>query len=212
MIFQKLHTTFGLLLTIPALAAGCGDSESASTTGGGGSGAGSSTTGAGGTGGAGGSPLDAFYGCVEEDFAEAKPLSGPNFDASQGGFLMEPSQSTFVVHTTQIYTKPDGEQDFLMLSGAIIATLADTPGLVAWTVGNDEGCGVSRTMGIWESDEALYTFVASEAHAAAMAQTTALSFTGRTMHFEVTKEEAEALTWDVVRERLEEVEPSPIYQ
>lgn len=208
------HAALFTLLLTASIAPGCGDSESSSSTGGsGGTGgaASSSTTGGSGGTGAGGASVEAFYACEELEFAEARPLSGMNFDASEGGFLTEPTQSTFVAHTTQIYMKPEGEAEFLMLSGQLFGVLGDTPGLVAWTVGTDEGCGVARTMGIWESEEALYAFVASDLHAQAMSRTTALSFTGRTMHFDVTKEEAEALTWDVMREKLEDVEPSPLY-
>ncbi len=205
---------FSALVALGSAVTACGDSESSSSSGGsGGSGGSSSSSNSGGSGGAGagGASVDAFYACVEQEFSEARPLSGTNFDVTEGGFLMEPAQSTFVAHTTQIYMKPEGETEFFALSGQIFGVLGETPGLVAWTVGTDDGCGVARTMGIWDSEEALYTFVASDIHAEAMARTTAITFTGRTTHFDVTKEEAEALTWDVMRERLEDVEPSPLY-
>ncbi len=190
------------------------DSDSNATSGGGGQGGdtSSSSSSSAGGGGSGGAGVESFYSCVEDDYAEARPLSGANFDVTQGGFLMEPAQSTFVAHTTQIYVRPDGEDEFFQRSGELFGVLAETPGLVAWTVGTSETCGVARTMGIWESEEALYAFVAGDVHAQAMARTTALSFTGKTTHFDVSKEEAEALSWDGMRAELEGIDPSPLYR
>jgi heme-degrading monooxygenase HmoA len=197
--------TIFLLATLPFLLLACDDASSDDEGGGG-------TTS--GTGGDGGEPADveAFYACEEVEFGEARPLSGTNFDVDQGGFLTEPTQETFVVHATQIYVKPEQSDRFFELTGPMFATLPEFAGNVAWTVGGDDSCLVSRTMGIWESEEALYAFVGSPEHAAAMAETTALSYTGRTTHWTVTKEQAEALTWDVARAKLEEIDPSALYE
>ncbi len=195
-----------LLAILPSLLLACDDASSDGEGGGGG--------GAAGTGGSGGEPADveAFYACEEVEFGAARPLSGATFDIDQGGFLTEPTQETFVVHATQIYVKPEQSDRFFQLTGPMFATLPEFPGNVAWTVGGDDSCLVSRTMGIWESEEALYAFVGSPEHAAAMAETTALSYTGRTTHWTVTKEEAEALSWDVARAKLDAIEPSALYE
>ncbi len=206
MIQRSLHLFTGLCLVLAA----CSDSDSSTGTGG--------TAGAGGTGGTGaaggggGSQYAALYDCEETAFAEAKPLSGPNFDLSMGGFLTEPATDTFVVHATQIYFTEEQYDPFYAMAGKVIGELASTEGLIAWTVGGDDACGVARTMGLWESEEALYKFIATGAHAEAMAKTTELSLTGRTTHFTVSKEEAEALSWDVARQKLEAIEPSAVYE
>jgi hypothetical protein len=205
MINRSLFLFAGLLVSLAA----CSDSDSSTSSGGTG---GAGGTGAGAAGGGGGSQYAALYDCEEAAFGEAKPLSGPNFDLSMGGFLTEPTSDTFVVHATQIYFTEEQYDPFFAMAGKVIGELANTEGLIAWTVGSDDTCGVARTMGLWESEEALYKFIATGAHAEAMAKTTELSITGRTTHFTVTKEEAEALSWDVARQKLEAIEPSAVYE
>lgn len=199
--------TFLLLATLPFFLLACDDA----------SGDGDSSEGGAptsGTGGNGGEPIDveALYACEEVEFGASRPLAGANFDVDQGGFLVEPTQQTFVAHATQIYVRPEQSDRFFELTGPMFATLPTFPGNVAYTVGGDDSCLVSRTMGLWESEEALYAFVGSPEHAAAMAETTTLSYTGRTTHWTVTKEEAEALTWDVARAKLAEIDPSALYE
>jgi quinol monooxygenase YgiN len=140
----------------------------------------------------------------------ASPLAGPRFDAGNGGIQGE-LQPGYVLHTTQIYIKPESAQTFVELAGQVSAEAQKIDGLVAYSVGSDSGCGVARTMGIWTSEEAMYQLVTSEAHGKAMAMTTALSYTGRVTHWTATAEEANAYTWDVARARLEGVEPSAVY-
>jgi heme-degrading monooxygenase HmoA len=181
------------------MTAACGDS-------GGDGDDGSVASGAGGAGGS--APADPYaemYECEEVMFGEAKPLSGPGYDP-ETGFVGTP-QATYVIHTTQIYTRPEQESEFMSTAGKVIAQLGSTEGLVAFTLGGDDGCGVSRTMGVWTSEEALYAFVQSGAHLEAMSKTGQLSYTGKTTHWDATPEEVEALTWDVARAKLEDIDP-----
>jgi len=150
-----------------------------------------------------------FYACEELAFGPA-PLAGPGWDADKGGIQGE-LQPGYVLHTTQIYIKPEGAQEFLELAQAISAEAAKTEGLIAFSVGSDMGCGVARTMGIWANEEAMYKLVASEVHTTAMGRTTALSYTGKTTHWAATVEEANAYSWEVARAKLVGVEPSPFY-
>lgn len=150
-----------------------------------------------------------LYGCAEQAFG-ASPLAGPGYDAANGG-IQGALQGEYVLHTTQIYIRPDQQQAFIALAQEIGAAAAQTEGLIAFSVGSDEGCGVARTMGIWASEEAMYKLVLSEAHARAMAATTELSFTGRVTHWTVTAAEANAYTWEVARAKLADVEPSAVY-
>jgi heme-degrading monooxygenase HmoA len=180
------------------LAAACGDDASQTD------GEGGNATGQGGE--AGGAPADAYahlYECQEVAFEEGKPLSGPGYDPMTG-FVGTP-QAKYIVHTTQIYVRPEQENAFFQAAGKVIAQLSQTDGLVAYALAGDDGCGVQRTMGVWESEEALYAFVGSGAHVEAMQKTGELSFTGRTTNWEATSDEVLALTWDVARGKLAEV-------
>lgn len=150
-----------------------------------------------------------LYNCKEEAFG-AMPLAGPLWDAEKGG-IQGALQGSYVLHTTQIYVRPEGAEAFGALAQEIGAAAAQIDGLIAFSVGSDNGCGVARTMGIWASEEAMYKLVTSEAHAKAMAATPELSYTGRVTHWTATAAEANAYTWDVARAKLADVAPSPIY-
>jgi heme-degrading monooxygenase HmoA len=156
-----------------------------------------------------GSAVD-FYACEEAMFA-GSPLAGPLYDADKGGIQGE-LQGEYVLHTTQIYVKPERAEKFIELAQKIGGEAQAIDGLIAFSVGSDSGCGVARTMGIWASEEAMYKLVASPAHAEAMGLTTELSYTGRVTHWKATAAEADAYTWDVARARIEPVVPSAIYE
>ena len=151
----------------------------------------------------------ALYKCEEVAFGSS-PLAGPLFDAAKGG-IQGTLQTDYVLHTTQIYIKPEMAQTFGELAMEISAQAAQTEGLIAFSVGSDNGCGVARTMGIWASEEAMYKLVTSEVHAKAMGMTTDLSYTGRVTHWSATAEEANAYTWDIARAKIADVEPSGLY-
>ena len=153
--------------------------------------------------------LDQFYGCDEQAFS-ASPLAGPGFDGAKGG-IQGALADSYVLHTTQIYLRPEGAATFFDLTLAILDDAVANPGLIAFSVGTDDACGVARTMGIWASEEAMYAFVTRKPHLDAMAVTTELTFTGRVTHWTATADEANAYTWEVAREKISDVEPSPIY-
>ncbi len=150
-----------------------------------------------------------LYGCKEDAFGAA-PLAGPLWDAEKGG-IQGPLQGSYVLHTTQIYVRPEQRQAFFALAQAVGEEAAKTEGLIAFSTGGDDGCGVARTMGIWANEEALYKLVMSEVHAKAMAATLEVSYTGRTTHWTATAAEANAYSWDVARAKVDGVEPSPLY-
>ena len=204
----RTNRWLGWMLALAMLAA-CGDDGSSAATGADGAGAGGAQGGAGG--GDSGVDLESLYGCDEAGYQTVRPLAEPSFDAEQSGFLVEPTQSTYLVHTTQIYVPSDKDGEFLKLFGDIAAQLDGLDGVVAWSAGSDDACGVYRTLGIWESEEAMYAFVGSGAHAVAMSRTTEVSLSGRVTHWEATVEELEQLDYDVARAKLESVEPSPLY-
>lgn len=150
----------------------------------------------------------ALLACESEDFQVGRPLTGPGLDDS--GFLGEPLAS-YVVHTTQIVYHPDKETDFFQQSGAVMAELASAPGLVAYGVALDPTCGDARTLGVWESEEAMYVFAGSGEHVRAMARTHELSAAGRVLNWTATAEEVLALDWDDVKARLRAAPISSLY-
>ena len=154
----------------------------------------------------GGPDVAALYGCEEVEFM-AYPLAGPLFDASKGG-IQGPLQADYVLHTTQIYIKPGSEQTFGELAAQVSEEASKTEGLIAFTAGSDDGCGVARTMGIWTSEEAMYELVGSAVHVKAMGMTADLSYTGRVTHWSATADEANTFSWAVARAKLETIEPA----
>jgi quinol monooxygenase YgiN len=154
--------------------------------------------------------IDALYDCVESDLQVIQPLSGPGIDPMTGT-LVPPMQDTYVLHTTQILVKPDKLEDFLGLNVPIFEQLGQTEGLVGFAIAMEPNCGFSRTMGVWESEAAMYGFVTSGAHLQAMAQTTEVSITGRTTSWTVSVDEM-PLTWDMAIAAVAEVEPSAVYE
>jgi len=153
---------------------------------------------------------EAFYDCEESDFEVILPLTGPG--VGPDGQLLELEQDRYVLHTTQMVARPEASQEALALSIAVIGALNEIPGFVAVSASRSEACGYLRTLGIWESEQAMYQLLATPEHVVAMERTLELSFTGKTTHWEATAEETRAFDWETTRRKLAEVEPSPVYQ
>jgi len=180
-----------------------GSSSSGSSSSGAGESTGDETTG-------GAIDVDALYDCEDLDFQVIQPLTGPGIDPMTGT-LLEPMQDTYVLHTTQILVEPEELDAFFQLSGAVIEQLLQAEGLVGFALAQEPNCGFSRTMGIWESEQAMFAFVGSGAHAQAMAQTTEVSITGRTTAWTATASEM-PLTWEMALAAIADVEPSAVYE
>ena len=196
--------TLTLFLALGAGQAAC--SDDAASDGGGGSGA---DPGDGGSGA--GVDVQAYYACDETDFTPFGPMNGPGFDPDTGAFL-DPHPEGYVIHTTQLIVKPEANDEALQLSGAVFAQLQTTPGFLGVAVAGSTACSNLRTLGVWESEEAMYAMVGQGAHAQAMARTTAISVTGRVTHWDATAADVEALDWDVAKAKIDAIEPSPIYR
>lgn len=149
------------------------------------------------------------YACIDADFAEVAPLAGPGYDPGAG--LLDPIQDTYFVHTTQILVRPDKQAEFQATVGEIVGQLMQSAGLVAVAFASEPNCGFARTLGVWRSEEEMYAFVISGAHAEAMAQTTELSLTGKTTSWSATAAEI-PVTWAAAMEKLAAVEPAAVYQ
>ncbi|AUX25410.1 hypothetical protein SOCEGT47_059560 [Sorangium cellulosum] len=115
------------------------------------------------------SPSGCVGGALEADL-EAPPLSGPGVDPGTGEVRPRPDGSSYVVSTTYGIPRSgdDVRERYLQYFGAIQEQLASQPGLVALQLGLSASCGSGRTLAVWESSEAMYDFVMSPAHLAAM--------------------------------------------
>lgn len=197
-------------LALVAFSFGCSALDAA-TVGGGDAGGESSVGGAGGSGGEGaGAPTKAeLYACDEAEFGDVIPLGGPGYDPVTG-IIGEP-QAEYVVHATMLYWKAEKTEEFYDLAVELIQQLDETEGLLAYALGTDEVCGAARSIGIWRSEEDMYAFVTSGAHAKAMGLTNELSWSGKATHYTVSADDLDELTWDTQRAALDDVEPSEVY-
>lgn len=196
--------TGGSDATAAAEASGGADAASAADTT---AGAADDGTSAADSSGSGGPDIAALYDCEEPELMIAQPLAGPGIDPETGA-LLDPIAGEYIVHTTQILPKSDADsqQAFFGLVGAISAQLMQTPGLVGFSLAVEPNCAFARTLGVWESEEAMYAFVSSGAHLDAMGQTFDVGVTGRVTHWTATAEELPP-SWESAVARLSEVDP-----
>jgi heme-degrading monooxygenase HmoA len=106
---------------------------------------------------------------LEADF-EAAPFVGPGVDQETGALRAPAAGESYVVSSTYGVPKPDPAslERWGQLMAAIQVQLAAQPGLLALRLGSSSTCGSGRTLAVWSSEEAMYEFVTSPAHAEAM--------------------------------------------
>jgi heme-degrading monooxygenase HmoA len=142
------------------------------------------------------------HGVMEADL-EAQPPSGPGVDPETGKILLPPSGSSYVVSTTYGVPKP-GEavrERWGQLFAGIQEQLASQEGFLAVVLTTSPSCGSGRTLAVWTSEEAMYEFVTSPAHAEAMAASDEVLQSGTAVdHWEATK--AEEMTLEEAVRRL----------
>ncbi|WP_437573762.1 antibiotic biosynthesis monooxygenase family protein [Sorangium sp. So ce887] len=114
-------------------------------------------------------PAECTGGVLEADL-QAEPLSGPGVDPATGELLPPPEGSSYTVSATFGVPRPGDavREKYVQYFGAIQAQLASQPGLLAIQLGQSPSCGSGRTLAVWSSTEAMYEFVMSPAHLAAM--------------------------------------------
>lgn len=139
--------------------------------------------------------------CVEDDF-QSEPLAGAGYNPEQG--LVGPQQDTYIASTTFLILDPDQGARFEELVGPIAADLQTREGLIAVAFGQSQKCGTVRTMAVWASEQAMGDFVLSDAHVAAMAETSVVSLNGSVTHWEVAADEI-PMSWDLARSKIAEV-------
>lgn len=188
------------LVALAIAAGGCGD-DTGSSEGGGGSG----------DGGGGSAPQadPEVFECEEADLQLVRPLSGPGFD--EEGAMIDPQQATYVVSTTVAYATEEQQSDFFAVLGPVMQQLDGTEGLLGYALASGEACGSYRTISVWESDEAMFAFVVAGAHAVAMEEAPNVSVGAKVIHWSATPEEIAELTFESAMPRLEEIDPSPVY-
>ncbi len=139
-------------------------------------------------------------GTLELDIAYT-PRTGPKVDAS--GTLMPPPGDGYVVSTTFLRLRPGDEagKRFAELFGPVALQLQHQPGLEALQLATSANCGTARTLSVWSSLEAMYDFVASDAHQAAANAVSELSRGGSTViHWSA--ENVEQASWQEAAGRL----------
>ncbi|WP_437806967.1 antibiotic biosynthesis monooxygenase family protein [Sorangium sp. So ce1078] len=114
-------------------------------------------------------PAECTGGVLEADL-QAEPLSGPGVDPATGKLRPPPEGSSYTVSATYGIPRPGDAvmEKYVQYFGAIQAQLASQPGLLALQLGQAPSCGSGRTLAVWSSAEAMYEFVMSDAHLAAM--------------------------------------------
>lgn len=122
--------------------------------------------------------------CVEDDFMPL-PFGGPGYDP-QSGSLIGATQDSYLASSTVLLVNPDKQQRFQELVGGVLATLNTQPGLVGFALGLSPACGTARTLTVWQSEQAMFDFVTSEAHLTAMSEASVVGLNGAVTSWTVT--------------------------
>ncbi|WP_437954653.1 antibiotic biosynthesis monooxygenase [Sorangium sp. So ce119] len=149
-------------------------------------------------------------GVLEADL-QAEPLSGPGVDPATGKLRPAPEGSSYTVSSTFGIPRPGDAvmERYGQAFGAIQAQLASQRGLLAIQLARSTSCGSGRTLAVWESTEAMYEFVMSPAHLAAMdAADDLLEPNYVVTHWETTRDDEMTLEEGVRRIKASEA-PTP---
>ncbi len=97
----------------------------------------------------------------------------------------------YVIAATYIKLSNDGYSTFQKVLKPIEEALPSTDGLIGYRTLGSRECFTGRTISVWRDEAAVYRFVASDAHAAAMAKGSELSRGGSlTTHWADTEQGA----------------------
>jgi heme-degrading monooxygenase HmoA len=117
-----------------------------------------------------GNAHDTFAGCskgeLEPDVVIETPLTGPGVDAETG----ELGPGRFVIASTYLAVDPEQIEQAQQLGGAVLETLPQSKGLVAFSLTQSQSCASLRTLTVWETEEDMLQFVMSPAHVEAMSK------------------------------------------
>jgi heme-degrading monooxygenase HmoA len=149
-------------------------------------------------------------GLLEADIEFAGPMAGPAVDPGTGE-LAAPPAAGYHVSTTYLRLRPDdaAQQRFNELVGPVTEQLATQAGLLGVQVSNADACGTARTMTLWQDEEAMFGFVFSDAHDAAVGGIDEIS-RGGSAFASWTATTLDDTTWDAAAAHLAEVD-GPFY-
>jgi hypothetical protein len=169
-------------------------------------------------------PLATACGSSDDEAGEGEPSDGctrgelesdiryvPMPLPGSPGPLAEPPAEGYVVSTTYLRLKHEeaAKSRFRTLNGPIQGDLLARSGLVALEFAIEAECNTARTKSVWTSTEAMYEFVTSEAHGAAVQSVGELSRGGSVVtHW--TAKTLDETTWDEATARLKG-DKGPIY-
>lgn len=139
-------------------------------------------------------------GTLESDIAYV-PLTGPRVDSN--GALMPPPASGYVVSSTFLRLREgeDAGRRFSELLGPVVTNLQTQPGLEALQLATSTACRTARTLSVWSSLEAMYDFVASDAHQTAVNAVSEVS-RGGSIVIHWSARNAEQASWNEAARRL----------
>jgi hypothetical protein len=181
----------GLGIVAALAGAGCADDGESSA----------SEAATGGTNGGGGAPQGSpFDGCskgeLEPDRQGDTKLRGPGVDAETGAL----PPGNYLISTTYLALKPDMTQRAMELGGPVMESLFTMKGLVGAATLQSPSCATLRTLTVWQSEEDMFAFVGSPAHASAMPHITSISRgSSNVISWEATEAQA---TWEEAARHL----------
>jgi heme-degrading monooxygenase HmoA len=133
---------------------------------------------------------------------------GPGVDPSTGQPTVPDGA---IVTTTYLQLRPEAsaQQRFGELSGPVVGTLVSARGVIAISLVTSESCAVARTLVVWEDEESMVEFVASDAHIAAISAVSEVSRGGSITMNWLASASSDA-TWEAAASRLAS-HAGPIY-
>jgi heme-degrading monooxygenase HmoA len=137
----------------------------------------------------------------------SQPFEGPGYSLDAGLLAAVPESGSFVASGTVLVVGDgsDSQALFDQHVEAIQAALPNAPGLVGFSLRRNllGDQTANRTMTVWESDDAMWNFVLSEAHLAAMEDVGKIAAAGtKVVNFLIKPEELPP-RWDDVIERTD---------
>lgn len=150
--------------------------------------------------------LQGFAEGDESDLEVVAPWTGPAIDPDTGT-LREPLLGPHLIATSVGWPKPGHEPVAIELNEAILAELYVRPGLLAVTLAvSQQSWNSTRSLTIWEDEQALEGFLFSAAHLAAARRVKELMFDWEGARWTAT-ETTELPDFDEARRRLDAVRP-----
>ncbi|MFB7853371.1 DUF3291 domain-containing protein [Streptomyces sp. NPDC002466] len=150
--------------------------------------------------------LHEFASGDESDLNVVAPWTGPVVDPETGR-LREPIRGHHLVATSVGWPKPGHEPVAIELNQGILEELYVRPGLLAVCLGiSEKNFSSTRSLSIWENEEALKGFLMSKPHLAAARRVRELMFDWEGANWECT-ETTELPTFEEARARLDAIRP-----